>query len=281
MSLKSLLSFFDSPFRPRKAKAGFNIDDFRSHYSKYGEVAKADKFLVQLTPPALLRTSEFGAKELTFQCEAAEFPGIDITPIEYRHYAFVKRIPGHLNFTPLTLTFYCNGEMVEKKFFDVWFSACIARMGQAAGTVEYRLDDTGTPNYETDIKIMQYDQVSREVYYSEALECMPLSMSALQTNWSDDSIHRLSVTFGFTKWIADSDKKTEEMMDEVTVRGSNWNNQINSIINKGIDVKNAAKIGIGSINNVTGTVQSYKDLLGNLDTQIPSTKSIKNPFKSF
>src|SRR6185312_16607431 len=125
----------------------FQVNEFVHHYANYNERSSADKFYVMISLTNLLTKSfgNFGSRELALECEQAEFPGIDVVPIEYRHYGFIRRIPHYLNFSPLSLTFYCNGQMLEKKLFDVWIQLCIPTDGNGPGLIQYRQDDSGNP----------------------------------------------------------------------------------------------------------------------------------------
>lgn len=245
----------------------FNVTEFRNHFSKYNEFAQSDKFEVWITVPSGLSDSTFKTKELAFQCEAAELPGKDINMVEYRHYGFIQRIPHHISYPQVTLTFYCNGALEERKFFDKWFNAMLPT---STGLVNYYAEENGTPNYATSIAIRQYSTIGvddpndipevkvedgktldRRIFdavvnkvvntavdkylgpigqfaqYGDQLkkmnqqdvtksqpnmiyECvledaMPISMSSLPLNWSDDSIHRLQVTFAYKKWKSNSE----------------------------------------------------------------------------
>lgn len=129
----------------------FNVNEFRSHFSRYNDFAKPDKFDVLISVPEKLIGS-FGSKELSLQCESAELPGRTISMIEHRHYAFTERIPQFSFFGECTLTFLCNGELAEKKFFDAWQNEMIS---YSDGLVKY----TNESDYTTEIKIRQYSTV--------------------------------------------------------------------------------------------------------------------------
>jgi len=180
----------------------FDINEFVQHFAAYNERAAVDKFDVLVAlPTTLINTSgSYGSRELSLQCESAEFPGVELIPIEYRHYGFVRRIPHHINYSPISLTFYCTGQMIEKSLFDAWINTCINVGGNSAGLINYRQDNQGNLQYEGTIQIRQYNQQGDTTYVVQAEECMPVSISSLPTNWSDDSTHRVTVTFVFTKW---------------------------------------------------------------------------------
>jgi len=256
-------------FPQTEPENGFSITRFMSHYAAYSETARADKFDVMIALPNAL-VGSYGARELSLQCESAEFPGIDVVPIEYRHYGFIQRIPHHLTYTPLSLTFYCTGEMMEKKLFDSWMNEMIPN---DTGLVEYRFNNQGISNYEATIYVNQYDQFGRVTYYAQALEAMPISVGQINTNWSDDSTHRLTVTFAYTKWITDADKDVATLKPRPQ-NVSNFLQDINKVINTGIDINNQGKAIINTINNKVGGVLAAKNVLGNIKSQLPTKKSI-------
>lgn len=255
----------------------FDITNFIAHYEAYTETARADKFEVIINLPANLN-SGYGSRELALTCESAEFPGVDVTTIDYRHYGFIKRIPHHLNYTPLNLTFYCTGEMMEKKIFDTWIHQLM--IPNDTGLVQYRKDASDMDNYESTIIINQYDQFGRVTYYAEAHEALPISISQLGLNWSDDSTHRLNVSFAFTKWITDADKATSSLKPR-PIDSNNFLNQINKVINSGLGIRNGVLSQIGGINQKIGAVRSLGGLIKTGGSQIPSISKALSKISKF
>lgn len=194
----------------------FKIDEFRNNLSKHNEVAKADKFMVVIAIPQILNGSGSGptvngleevivgtawstSRELSLQCEVSELPGRDINMIEYRHYGFTRRIPHTNQYGQVTFTFYCTGDMHEKKFFDKWLDVMIPAN---TGLVTYPMNDLGVTVYESTIDINQYDPMGNMMYQATLIDAIPIAVSPLSQNWSDDSVHRLTVTFAFRKWVS-------------------------------------------------------------------------------
>lgn len=180
----------------------FDIGDFRSKIDQTGGTSQSNLFDAVIWLPTgldtLLGGTQLTTTHLSLTCEGAEFPGVDIAPLEYRHHAFVRRIPYHYTFSPITLTFYCTGLHQEKSIFDAWVRACVDKQ---TGLVQYRLDSTGSPQYEGRIIINQYRQDGTYTYLAECDEVIPLSVTPINLNWGDDSIERLSVTFAYTRWF--------------------------------------------------------------------------------
>lgn len=234
----------------------FNVNDFLSNIENANEVAKADKFDVVFALPQQL-TGPFGPMQLALTCEASELPGIDITPIEYRHHAFIKRIPHHITYSPVTFTFYCTGQMLEKQFFDMWADFCIPK---ATGLVNYRLDNLGNPQYESSITINQYDQTGNRTYFAQLEEAWPISVSALNLNWSDDSVHRVTVTMAYTKWLTAADGAVGASTPVQRAGGliSNFTNGLVGVL------EYASKLTPGQAQVVKQTARTVDNLLNNV-----------------
>jgi hypothetical protein len=234
----------------------FNVYDFLSNIENANEVAKADKFDVVFALPQQL-TGPYGPVELALTCEASELPGIDITPIEYRHHAFIKRIPHHISYSPVTFTFYCTGQMLEKQFFDMWTDFCIPK---ATGLVNYRLDNLGNPQYESSVTVNQYDQVGNRTYFAQLDEAWPISVSALNLNWSDDSIHRVTVTMVYTKWLTAADGAVGASTP-VQRGGGLINNFTNALV--GV-LESSSKLTPGQAQIVKQSARTAQNLLNNI-----------------
>ena len=178
----------------------FSIDGFRTNLSGHSEVAKADKFTVQFMVPQEIVGGD-DPRSLTLQCEVSELPGRDINMIEFRHYGFTKRIPHQNQYGIVTFTFYCAGDMWEKKLFDRWLDIMVPT---ESGLVAYPLDDSGSPRYECDVLVNQYTPMGDLVYQVKLIDAVPTGIGALNQDWNNDSIHRLVVTFAFRKWTTDA-----------------------------------------------------------------------------
>lgn len=197
------LNKFDINLGTGRIKSDFMVDEFVGNFNAHREVSKADKFNVVITIPDVLsnrQSNEWSTeRELTLQCEVAEFPGRDINMIEYRHYGFIRRIPHSNQYGIASFTFYCAGDMHEKKFFDSWLDNMLPTK---TGFVIYPEKDDGTKIYETPISINQYDSMGSLVYECKLFDAVPTSVSQLNLDWNNDSVHRLTVTFAFRKWFS-------------------------------------------------------------------------------
>jgi hypothetical protein len=183
---------------PYNKGGGFDINSFRHHFELHGEVSKSDKFDVLISVPAEVSQGTT-MRDLSLQCEVSELPSRDIEMIEFKHYAFTKRIPRLNQYNHVTFTFLCTGDMIEKKLFDRWLDIMIP---VNTGLVNYPQDESGNFKYLGDVYINQRDTQNRLRYTVRLFNALPIGTAAMQQNWADDSIHRLSVTFAFEKWLS-------------------------------------------------------------------------------
>jgi hypothetical protein len=175
----------------------FSINEFITHVSSEKEFAKSDKFEVRIATPVCLNNSDYGfndgGKFLSLSCESAELPAVDVTPIEFRHYGFVERIPYHLTYSPVNLTFYATGNMKEKMFFDSWIDASIPFN---TGLLYYK-DGNGIA---TDVIINQYSSSNNLIYSVTLEDAFPITVSQLSLNWAEDNAHRFQVSLSYKRW---------------------------------------------------------------------------------
>lgn len=183
----------------------FKITNFLSNLQDQAETSRADKFDVMIVIPNKL-TSLMGMETLSLVCEATELPEVGINPIEFINYGFVQRIPFHLTFAPIALTFICTGKMKEKIFFDTWVNNMIPFNN---GLIYYPDDN----NYKTSIKIIQYNLTGKPIYTVDLQEAFPLNVSSLPLSWSNDQIHRLTVNFSYKRWNSEATQTVGALSD--------------------------------------------------------------------
>ena len=200
---RSIASFFypiKNPLQYQKPQLNpqFSIEGFRQNLSAHNETARSDKFDVYISIPRILQGAG-SMRELSLQCEVSELPGRDIKTIDFRHYAFIKRVPHYSEYGQASFTFIVTGDMWEKKLFDRWMDYMVPA---TTGLVSYPINDSGQHNYEVDIAVNQYDTQGQLIYKVNLLDALPTSVNQLSLDWNNDSIHRLQVNFQFRKWTS-------------------------------------------------------------------------------
>lgn len=175
--------------------------------SRGGGPAKPSRFLIQIIPPNFERASSRSRiqypddmnrlKDLTFQCESAELPGRNMSTSDILIAGPSIKLPYTSNYNDINFTFYCTNDMYEKRIFDDWMNVICSR---DQNTLSYRED------YSTTIGIFQYDEGGDKrpwpalTYGVKLIDAYPISINQLNLSWSDDNIHKLSVTFAYTQY---------------------------------------------------------------------------------
>lgn len=228
-----LIGDFGGSELPEPSGQQFSIENFRQHLSAHNEIAKADKFDVYITLPDSVAES-VRMQDIALLAHTSELPGRDVTMIEYRHHAFIKRVPHFNQYGQANFTFYCTGDFLEKRLFDRWLDIMVPAQ---TGLASYAQDSSGRPVYETIIHCNQYDQRGEFLYVVDLIDAIPLSVSPMIQSWNNDSVHELQVTFAFTKWLT-SETKYKFVSDVTTVSpnvfkppSDDTNNQTNNVTN--------------------------------------------------
>lgn len=170
-----------------------SIQNFLSNLDSHGGPAKSERNFVQITPPTILSSLSGGLeRDLQYQCDSSELPGIALDTADYRIYGYTKKIAIGRVYSEIVLTLYCTNDFYEKPFFDGWVETV---NGEANGwDFNYKDDYVGTLN------IYQFDQNQNIIYAVSCLRAFPVHVAALPTRWADDSIHKLSVTFVYDRY---------------------------------------------------------------------------------
>jgi hypothetical protein len=167
-----------------------SISAFKSSFRN--DLARPSRFDVIIPVPVILFASPLvTTKTLAYRCEAAVLPGRTFETHEQKTYGPIEKYPHLTSYTDVDLTLLIDDNMQQKYAFDAWFDYVNPR-----ATNNYNYKD----EYSTIITINQYD-VKNELSYSVSLyDAFPTSMNQLDLDWSNDSVHKLSVTFAYTYW---------------------------------------------------------------------------------
>jgi len=167
-----------------------SIADFKASFNT--DLARPNKFDVTLNvPPGLIFLSGVSSRKLSFRCEAAQLPGRTFATLDRKTYGPIEKLPHLTTYNDIDLTFILDDDMKTKLMFDSWMDLVNPKQ---TNNFNYRSD------YETSILINQYDVTNKLSYSVELFHAYPISMNQLDLDWSNDGMHKLTVTFAYTKW---------------------------------------------------------------------------------
>jgi hypothetical protein len=166
-----------------------NINDFKSSFTK--DLARTNRFDVNIPIPLTLIRYISSAKSLTYRCENAQLPGRTFATTEQKTYGPVEKFPYQTTFNDIDLTFIIEDDMNQKVFFDAWLNYINP---QYNNNFRYKSD------FSTIITVNQYDVTGKLSYSVDLVDAYPISMNQLDLSWGDDGYHKLSVSFAYTYW---------------------------------------------------------------------------------
>jgi hypothetical protein len=166
-----------------------SINDFKASFTK--DVARTNRFDVEIPVPLTLIPYVASARSLRYRCETAQFPGRTFATTEQKTYGPIEKYPYLNTYNDLDLTFIVDDDMSQKVFFDAWMNYINPLYNN---NYRYKGD------YATTIVVNQYNVSGEKTYSINLNEAYPISINQMDLNWSDDSYHKLSVTFAYTYW---------------------------------------------------------------------------------
>lgn len=206
-----------------------SMDEVRAQAERYGGLAKSARFMVRFLPTrpdSLLRGQSYFLQELTYLCEAAEFPGRGFEAINLRYYGPDFKIPNKTEYEDLNLSFICRDGFFERQLFDTWMELI-----NPNATYNFSYRDTYTCRIElfqiSDLAGFGVDAATAPAaqYKFTFEDAYPILVQPQPVTWADDNFHRLTVTFTFKKWWReDGDFRINSDFDIVN-RGDRVDNQ--------------------------------------------------------
>lgn len=135
------------------------------------------------------------SRYLALQCEAAELPGKTIATHDARVYGPGFKVPYRTQYADTNLTFICTNDFYERKLFDRWMEAMIP-----SDTNNPRFPKSNASRYLTNIRIIQYDDIVRQIFAVDLIDAFPVGVAPQALSWGDDGFHRLSVSFAYQRY---------------------------------------------------------------------------------
>lgn len=166
-----------------------SLHDFKSSFK--GDLAKVNRFDVEIPLPLTLLTYVKTARNLLYRCEVANLPGRTLATMEQKTYGPVEKYPYLSTYNDMDLTFIVDDDMSQKTLFDGWINFI---------NPAYNNNMRYKENYATTLTINQYDVSNEKTYSVSLMDAYPISMNQLDLDWNGDGYHKLTVTFAYTYW---------------------------------------------------------------------------------
>ena len=167
-----------------------SITEFKASFRK--DLARPNKFDVNIPVPLTLIPYVNNARSLNYRCESANLPGRSLATTEQKIGSNpVEKYPYLTTFNDMQLTFMVDDDMSQKVFFDAWLNFI---------NPQYNYNFRYKGDYATVITVNQYDVTNQISYSCNLYDAYPVSIEALDLDWAVDGYHKLRVTFAYTYW---------------------------------------------------------------------------------
>jgi hypothetical protein len=181
----------------------FNIADFSSNLNKHGTI-QTNKFIVRIPPPMIFGPSNIDPI-IEYRASAVKVPGLSFDFQNNFRYGIgpQQKFPTNMHITDVDVTFIDTARSDIWRRFTKWMNGIFDITGTSGGSqpsyvAEYKA------YYETDIRIIIYDNdgyISNIVVLKEAY---PVSLSDVSLSWSDNNrLYQFNVRFAFREWYYD------------------------------------------------------------------------------
>ncbi len=201
-----------------------SITQFLAEFSKTG-VARTSHFDVLIPTKFKVDYVKLPSSLLTFRCEVSELPGRQLLSSDIKIYGPTYKTPYQNVYAETNLTFIETADMDVRVFFERWMDLII---DSTTNRIAYPDD------YVQTIEVRQYDVVSespdapgnggiaggptivkdeegkttrnyketrlRKVLTCTLIDAFPTNINQMTTQWNDDSIHRVQVTFFYRSY---------------------------------------------------------------------------------
>lgn len=175
---------------------------FMSISNKYGSLMKSGRFAVRIIPVGSLLSNVSNVdivEDLTYLCEATDFPGRSFMNMDLRYYGPNQKLPFQSVYDDITMTFICRSQSMEREFFDDWMQII---------NPTTHFDFTYRNEYVSTIEMFYYSDIedggSFMPSYKITLEnAYPLAILPQPLMWGDNQIQKLLVGMTFTKYRRD------------------------------------------------------------------------------
>lgn len=166
----------------------------------YDGLSRSCRYAVRIIPPEMM-TQIYGnaiTNDLTYLCEATEFPGRGFVNVDVRYYGPTHKLPVMSQYEDLNMTFLCRNKSYERQFFDDWLEII-----NPSNTYDFSYRDL----YSARIQMFQLSDFGNEQEAIPTTEYMwtlhdayPNIVNPQPVTWTDDNFQRLTIGFTYFKW---------------------------------------------------------------------------------
>ena len=190
--------------------ATYNIDSFSSQIAARG-IASPNKFEVLFTSiPSAAFVGGNTYTDLNIMCESVSLSGRSVQSLLDRQYGLNREVAynGPV-YTPVTLSFLCSANYVEKRIFDRW-NNMVVDISKGYDVAYYK-------DYVGEMSVQALDVKGDKAFKMTYKECWPKTVSAIELNHSTQNAPvRMTVEMQYAYW--ETDDITQKEIKKTPVR---------------------------------------------------------------
>ena len=174
--------------------AKYSVDNFKSQIAARG-LASPNKFEVWFTSvPTAALAGGGSASDLNLMCEGVPLAGRNVQSLLDRQYGLNREIAYNgPTYTPLSLTFLCTSNYVEKRIFDRWNNLCV--------DISKGFDVAYYQDYIGEMQVHAEDVTGSNAFYMTYKECWPKTVAAIElSQGTQNSAVKLTVEMQYAYW---------------------------------------------------------------------------------
>lgn len=130
---------------------------------------------------------------INIKCHTATFPQRILQTLEFRCNSVQFKIPYTASYDGISLTFYADGNMDTREYFELWQSAIINFGNNTANFYK---------EYVSDIKLYIQNDAGNDTYGVILYECYPMQISMFDVSYGMHGTPlNIQVLFSFKSWL--------------------------------------------------------------------------------
>lgn len=160
--------------------------------------ARTNRYIVDLSLPPMLQAGHHASdvEKMLLLCESVQLPGLNINTAQTRTFGEIREMPYELNYEPIQLSFYVDGDMIVKGIFDDW----IKSIQQGRSRVFNYYDNYVCPKMTIMVQNLEQDSYGEGIYAVSAYEVYPKTINAVQLGYEQKDIMKVNVTLMYKYW---------------------------------------------------------------------------------
>lgn len=134
-----------------------------------------------------------GNAQIDVKCHTATFPGRIIQTLQFRSNSVQFNVPYMTSYEPVTLSFYADGNMDSREYFELWQS-CIMNFGN--NTTNFYSE------YVSDVKLYVQNDFGEDTYGVILYEAYPGNISVFDISYSAQNMPlTIMITLQYKNWL--------------------------------------------------------------------------------